>query len=522
MTVPAGDTDWLLGIDIGTGSVKALAMSLDGDQLASACVEHVMRRPRPGWAENDPEDWLRGVVTAVRQLLEQERVAPRALAGLCVVSQRDPWVLLDSAMQPLRPAISWTDQRSEPDVIDLCERFGRSFLIGHTGVLPIAGLGLPTLRWVQRNEPDIWARTARLLSPKDFVLYRLAGTDQTDVTMPSRSVMNDLAADSWSSFICGGTGIPLTRLPEIAWQPADRVATLPAAGARLLGLEVGVPVAAGGGDDQAATLGAGAFRPGDICAGTGTSSDWRIVRTSGVPDAEYARGDIARHVVDGTFIFEICMESTGSSLRWYRDTFGLGMDPRPAYEDVIRWARRVPPGADGVMFLPFVDGAKRAPWYLQGATGGFVGLASGHTRDHLARAVLEGVAFQYPATLELVAPGRPAGMPVTLVDGEAKSAFWNQIKADVMGTPVRTTASFESAAIGAAILAGQASGVFEDAAEGVKRLVRWGEVFMPDADSHHRYAAIRHEFMRVFGAVRPLYGPSQGRSAEITGPGSKS
>jgi sugar (pentulose or hexulose) kinase len=333
----------------------------------------------------------------------------------------------------------------------------------------------------------------------------------TDVTMPSRSVMNEFSTDSWSAQICDEADVPMGLLPEIAWQPADQVARLSAEAAGFLGLSAGVPIAAGGGDDQAATLGAGAFRQDDICAGTGTSSDWRIVLTSGSPDSERARGDIARHVVDGTYIFEICIESTGSSLRWFRDTFGRGVTPQPGYEDVTEWASRVPPGADGLMFLPFVDGARRAPWYLDGATGGFVGLVSGHTRGHMARAVLEGIAFQYPATLDLAAPDRPRDIPITLVDGEAKSPLWNQIKADVMGTPIRTTVSSESAAVGAAILAGQAAGVFKDAAEGVERLVRWGKVFTPDADSHRRYETIRHEFMRTFGAVRALYSDAHSR-----------
>jgi xylulokinase len=159
--------DWLLGVDIGTGSVKALAVGLDGRTLAAACVEHPMVHPRPGWAENDPDDWIRGVIRAVRQLLATDGLDGQGLVAMCLVAQRDPWVLLDGAMRPLRAAIAWTDQRSEPELASFIAQMGRSWLIERTGVLPIVGLGLPSLLWIQRHEPRLWDSARRLLSPKD-------------------------------------------------------------------------------------------------------------------------------------------------------------------------------------------------------------------------------------------------------------------------------------------------------------------------------------------------------------------
>jgi xylulokinase len=493
--------DWLLGVDIGTGSVKALAVTLDGRPLATACVEHPMHHPRPGWAENDPDDWLRGVVGAVRQIVAADGVDPQAVAAMCVVSQRDPWVLLDAADRPLRASIAWTDQRSEADLAEFAGRMGRPWLIDRTGVLPIAGLGLPTLLWIQRHDPDAWSATRRLLAPKDYVLFRLTGLVGTDLSTPARSVMNDLRTDGWSAEILAASGIAPDLLPEVIWQPWQRVAELDADAARLLGLPPGLPVAAGGGDDPSATLGAGAVDVDDLCAGTGTSSDWRLVVADGEPDTELARGDVARHVVADRYLFEVCIESTGSSLRWFRDAFGGGA----SYAELVEEASSVPPGADGLVFLPFVDGAKRAPWYLEGAAGGFLGIASGHTRAHMARALLEGVAFEYPPTLELISPGRDPDRPITLVDGEAHADAWNQIKADVTGVPIRTTAIRESAALGAAILAGQSVGAFADAAAGAQRLVGFDRVFEPDRAQHARYVELREQYQGVLDAIRPLF-----------------
>src|SRR5260221_8982111 len=254
----------LLVVDIGTCRGKAPAVPLDGRTLAAACVEHPMLHPRPGWAENDPDDWLRGVIRAVRQLLEADDVDGRGLVAMCLVSQRDPWVLLDDAMRPLRRAIAWTDQRSEPELAEFIAQMGRSWLIERTGVLPIVGLGLPSLLWIQRHEPQLWAAARRLLSPKDYVLYRLTGQAATDVTTPSRSVMNDLRTDGWSAEICGAAGVAMDLLPEVRWQPWDRIAELDAPAADLLGLPRGVPIAAGGGDDQRATLGRRAGDAGHI------------------------------------------------------------------------------------------------------------------------------------------------------------------------------------------------------------------------------------------------------------------
>jgi xylulokinase len=494
--------DWLLGIDIGTGSVKALAVARDGRPLAAACVEHPMHHPRPGWAENDPDDWLRGVVRAVRQLLVTDGVDGRGLMAMCLVSQRDPWVLLDEAMRPLRPAIAWTDQRSGAELAEFIAQKGRSWLIGRTGVLPIVGLGLSSLLWIQRHEPDVWAAARRLLSPKDYVLYRLTGQAATDVTTPSRSIMNDLRTDGWSAEICGAAGVAMDLLPEIRWRPWDQIGELGARAADLLGLPEGVPIAAGGGDDQSATLGAGAVDVDDICAGTGTSSDWRLVTAAMEPDTKLERGDLARHVVPDRYVFEVCIESTGSSLRWFRDTFAGGA----SYAELVEEAQTVPPGAEGLMFLPFVDGAKRAPWFLSGASAGFCGISSGHTRAHMSRAILEGVAFEYPPTLELIAPGRDRNRPITLVDGESHADAWNQIKADVTGVPIRTTAIRESAALGAVILAGQSVGGFADAAAGVQRLVRFDRVFEPDHERHAEYARLRGRYEDLLAAIRPTFG----------------
>ena len=476
-----------------------------------------MRRPRPGWAENDPEDWFQGVCEAVHKLVAVDGVDPGGLLGIGLVSQRDPWVILDANHRVLAPSISWTDRRTEPDLNEFYALMDRPWLIDRTGVLPIPGLGLPTLLWAQRHRSEVWRAARQLMSPKDYVLWRLTGVAGTDVSMPARSVMNDVRRDTWCPEICEAAEISIEEmLPAVGWQPWEGVAELSRGAGELLGLPAGIPIAAGGGDDPSATLGSGAIHEGDLCAGTGTSSDWRLVTSECKPDSELARGDVARHVIADSFIFEVCIESTGSSLRWFRDAFP---NHASGYVAMIEQARSIPPGADGLVFLPFVDGSNRAPWFLEGATGGFLGIVSGHTREHFIRAIIEGIAFQYPPTLELIAPDRDPNQPITLVDGEAGSELWNQIKSDVLGVPIRTTEIKESAALGAAILAGQAAGLFADAAEGVRDLVRFKRIYEPDAAEHAVYSELRADQKKTFDAVRPTYGGAM--APEPSGPAPK-
>jgi sugar (pentulose or hexulose) kinase len=210
-------------------------------------------------------------------------------------------------------------------------------------------------------------------------------------------------------------------------------------------------------------------------------------------------------VVADKYIFSVCIESTGSSLRWFRDAFPLPGAPPDSYAELVEAARDIPPGADGLVFLPFVDGSNRAPWFLEGATGGFMGIVSGHTHAHFVRALLEGIAYQYPPTLELLCPDRDPTRPITLVDGESRSDLWNQLKADVIGVPIRTAVEPASAAVGAVILAGQAAGEFKDPADGVDALVRFARIYEPDLERHQRYAELRHGYAEVFEAVRRTY-----------------
>jgi xylulokinase len=504
---PAAEGPILVGCDIGTGSVKTILASSDGTLLARSAAEHPMYHPRPGWAENDPDDWYRGLSRTIGEALAGAAVDPARVAGLGVVCQREPVVLTDAAGRPVARSVSWTDGRATAESDEVAAWFGRDWLIETTGMAPTHGMSLAHLLWFRRHRPDLWRSARQVCFAKDYVLARLTGCRTTDPTTPSRSSLLDVRRRRWSQEICGAFGIDIAMLPSIGQSPWEQVAELPAGPAAELGLRPGLPVAMGGSDDASATLGCGAIDPGQASVGTGTAANWRTVMGEFLPDHS-GRGDVSPHVVPGRYIHEVAIESTGSSLRWLRDVLGAGrpggVQAATGFDELIASAAGVACGADGLMCFPFVDGASRAPRYAAGARAAYLGMASGHTRAHLVRAMLEGIAFQYRATMSILA-GLGAAQPLGIGDGEARSPVWTQLKADVLGVPLRVPRIADLAAAGAAILAGLASGVFTSAAAGVARLVRWDRQYDPDPRRSALYAELGAEYERAYQHVAQTF-----------------
>jgi sugar (pentulose or hexulose) kinase len=489
----------LIGVDLGTTGAKAVIVEADGELLATGWVEYPMHRPHPGWAENDPNDWFDAVRSLVRQVMAASRVDPSTVSALSIVAQRDPVVLIDEHGEVLTPSISWLDRRDEDETEALYRSFGRNHLTEVTGVVPVPALTLPNLVWTKRHLPAVWARVRHVLFVKDYVAYRLTGDLGTDISTPSRSVLNDYRTNGWSAEICNAAGIPSELMPEVRYRPWEARATLTSSAAELLGLAPGTILAAGGGDDQSATLGSGVVDVGDLSAGTGTASCWRLVSARGESDPRF-RADLSAHVVPDRFLYEMTIAGTGLSLRWFRDQFGTaaGADqPVSTYDALVEEAMQVSPGAEGLCFYPYMDGS-RLPFFNEDASGVFFGIRPGHRRPHFVRAILEGIAFQYPPLLEILHEYVDELGKFTLVDGEARSPSWNAIKADVIGRPIVTTKTIEAAAAGSAILAGMAAGVYRTAGEGAAALVVAGDVYQPDPERRATYERVRERYDAIY------------------------
>jgi xylulokinase len=446
-----------------------------------------MHRPGPGWAENDPKDWLRAAALAVPELLMRGGIAARDVAAVCIVSQRDIVALIDAGGAPLGRCIHWSDRRDPEETEQLFDRLGRDRLLAVSGTDPIPGLVLPNLVWTAAHQPDLLARARAALGPKDYLAYRLTGEIATDRSTPTRSLLNDWRREDWSEELCAEVGIPRALLPEVRYDAWDVRAELDERAA-LIGLAPGTLLAAGGGDDPSAALGCGVIEPGELSIGSSSSTSWRVVATRPSVTAGSPLG-VLPHVVPGRYLHEMVAVGTGTSLRWFRDALRAGA----SYDDLLAEAADVAPGAEGLLFYPYVEGST-VPYDDDRVRASFLGIAPHHGRGHLVRAIAEGVSYQYPPMLDIVRRAGHEVGAITISDGEARSRVWNQIKADVMGRPLRVAAVPEAPAVGAAILAGMAAGVFATAEAGVAALTSPPQTVAPDAAAHAAYASHRRRW----------------------------
>jgi xylulokinase len=459
----------LVGLDVGTTGVKAVAISPDGRVLASTSEEYDLSTPRPGWAEQDPEDWWR----AARGCLERLPAGPVGLSG-----QMHGLVVLDAEDRVLRPAILWNDQRTAEECAEIEARVGLERLIELTGNRALTGFTAPKLLWLRRHEPDTYARIRHVFLPKDYVRLRLTGERAIDAADASGTLLFDVAGRRWSEEVCSALEVPLEWLPTV--HESTEIA--------------------GAGDQAAAALGVGIASPGPVSVVLGTSGVVFAVLPAYAPDAQ-ARVHVFCHAVPGTWHAMGVMLSAAGSLAWLRRA--VGADYGVLDEEAARWA----PGTEGLLFAPYLAG-ERTPHADPDARGAFTGLSLRHDRGALARATLEGVAYGLRDSLELlrglgVRPevGRASG-------GGAKSDLWLRIVASVLGLPLERTESEEGSAFGAALLAGVRAGVFEDAADAVARCVRVRDRVEPDPDWSATYEHGYDRYRLLYPTLRPLEEPT--------------
>jgi xylulokinase len=449
-------TQPLIGIDVGTSGVKAIALSTDGEILATADESYPLSTPHPGFAEQDPEDWWRAAEACLERLPE----GPVGYSG-----QMHGLVTLGADEQVLRPAILWNDQRTAAECAEIETRVGLERLIELTGNRALTGFTAPKLLWLRRHEPETYARIRHVLLPKDYVRLRLTGEHAIDAADASGTLLFDVAGRRWSEEVCEALEVPPGWLPP-AYESTE---------------------IAGAGDQAAAALGMGITAPGPVSVVLGTSGVVFAALPAYAPDAE-ARVHVFCHAVPGTWHAMGVMLSAAGSAAWLRQALGAELQTLDA--EAAAWE----PGVEGLLFAPYLAG-ERTPHADANARGAFTGLSVRHDRGALWRAMLEGVAYGLRDSLELlralgVQPevGRVSG-------GGARSELWLRIVSAVLGLPLERTVSEEGSAFGAALLAGVRAGVFADAGDAVARCVRVRDRLEPDpgwaAAYEHGYARYR-------------------------------
>jgi xylulokinase len=488
----------LLGIDVGTGGSRALLVDERGRVVASATVEHEpFASPQTGWAEQDARDWWRASERAVREVLSADGVRAEDVACVGLTGQMHGAVLLDESDEPLRPSIIWCDVRTHEQCRALTERVGAERLIQLVSNPALEGFTLPKMLWVREREPEVWGRVRSVLLPKDYVRLRLTGEKATDVADASGTLLFDVSKRRWSDEMLELAGIDRGLLPR-AYESQEVTGRVSAEGAKATGLREGTPVVAGAGDQAAGAVGMGIVRPGAVSATIGTSG---VVFAATDRPALDPRGRVHTfcHAVPERWHVMGVTQGAGLSLRWFRDQFGAGKDDgRDPYERLGEEAAAVAPGADGVLWAPYLMG-ERTPHLDPHARAALVGLNASHRRAHVVRAILEGVAFSLRDTFTIF---EEMGVPVESIrlgGGGARSRVWRQIQADVYGREVELVEADEGAAYGAALLAGVGGGAWGSVDEACAAAVRVRETTPPDAGG----ARVMDERYKIFRAIYP-------------------
>ncbi len=489
----------LIGSDIGTSSAKTVAVDTAGRVLAVAAQEYAVDTPRPGWAEQSPELWMQAVVNTMRRAVTLAGVAPESVQAIGLSGQMHGTVCLGARGDALRPAIIWADQRAAAQVADVYRRIGRVQLAAWTANPLATGFMLATWLWLREHEPQTEQATAYFLLPKDYVRYRLTGEIGTELSDAASTLLFDTAGRRWSAPLLDALGLDAGRLPPV--HPSVAVAGgLCAEMAAVTGLLPGTPVIQGGSDQALQALGHGVIAPGVMSSTIGTGG--QVFAPTAHPAADPdLRLHCFCHVLPDMWHFESAMLAAGLSLKWLRDT----LLPEMTYQDLADAAQTVPPGAEGLFFLPYLAG-ERTPHMDPQARGGFVGLTLRHTRAALARAVMEGVVFGMRQGIDLMRALGVRAERIVASGGAAQHPLWLQLQADCFAVPIYRTATVEAAATGAALLAGVGVGLYADAAEAVRRAVRW----LPDAvepipANVARYAALLPVFSQLYPALRPFF-----------------
>ena len=487
---------YVLGIDVGTTALKAVALERERGIVAQAGLPHELYSLHSGWAEEDPERWWTTTVEAIRQLLDV--IPARSIEAIGVSGMVPAMVILDAAGKPLRRSIQQNDARAVLEIEELRVAVDIDEFFRITGCVPNQQSIDTKWRWLQRHEPHVIERAAHLCGSYDFIVSRLTGHYSLEENWAAESGLYDVTHHRWHQPYLAHAGINPALLPPVH-QPVEIVAGVSQAVADMTGLVAGTPVVAGSADHVAAALAAGLTQSGDILLKFGGAGDILYCDTRPDPDPHFF---FDYHDIPGLTLINGCMASSGSLVKWFSNQLANGASP----QELDREAQSIEPGAGGVIALPYFLGEK-TPIFDPSARGVFAGVMLHHTRAHLYRAILEAVCYGFAHHLALL---REAGRPVRRVvaaDGGSSSALWMQIAADVLNLPVQVVAGEAASALGAAYVAAMGAGMFADW-HTIARFISQGPIYHPQSAHVARY-------QKGFALYRELYARLQSYLPEL-------
>ncbi len=499
---------YLLGIDLGTSGTKTVLFRQNGEVVASATVEYPMSQPQNGWAEQEPSDWWNAAVITLDKVVHESGVNPEDIAALGISGQMHGMVLLDENGEVLRPSIIWCDQRTGKECEEITEIIGAERLIEITANPALTGFTAGKIRWVQKHQPEIWAKVRHILLPKDYVRYKLTGDYATEVSDASGMQLLDVPNRCWSDEMLEKLEIKKEYLGKV-YESVDVTGHINAEAAALTGLSEKTLVVGGAGDNAAAAVGTGVVVDG---------SAFTTIGTSGVVFAHTDKLAIDPHgrvhtfccAVPGAWHVMGVTQAAGLSLKWFRDNFcsaekavadNMCVDP---YDLMNREAALSPIGANRLFYLPYLMG-ERTPHLDPDCRGVFFGLSAMHTKRDLIRAVMEGVTYSLRDCLGVLEEMGVKPERMLACGGGGRSELWRQMLADVFGCDVCTTHSKEGPALGVAILAGVGAGLYPSVREACESMIHIGLTQNPIEENKPAYADCYEQYRALYPCMRDAF-----------------
>ena len=494
----------IIAIDAGTTGVRSMLFTVSGTVLAKAYEEFDSLFPSPSWVEQEAPNWWTSACKTIQRCLKSVPFSPDEVIAVSVTNQRETVVPLDAEKRPLRHAIVWQDRRTVAQCDWIRENISAETIYTITGLTIDPYFTAPKILWIKEHQPDIFGNTDQFMLVHDFIIHRLTDNTVTDFSNASRTMLFDLKSGNWSKKLLDAFEIPSEKLPKPV-PSGTKVGEVTPQAAKISGLIEGTPVIAGGGDQQCAALGVGVVCEGMIKSTTGTGT-FILAHSDKIRLDTKRRVLCSRHVVEDAFVVEASMFTTGSVLRWFRDQFGRDeciaaeekeVDP---YEVLVDEAAQIPAGSEGVFHIPHLVGAG-APYWNPHARGVFAGLALGHTRHHLIRAILEGVSYEIRTNLDVMRDLNLPASEVRVTGGAARSEVWMQIQADVLGIPIIRTELEEATALGAAILACKGVGIFKSVTEAVEQMIHEKPQLIPNPENSSIYDTGFERYKKLYKAI---------------------
>lgn len=487
---------YVLGLDVGTSGLKGILLNKEGKIVESVSSDYDLYIPEKGYSEQNPEDWYTASINVMKELVEKVPEMATELEGISFSGQMHSLVLLDDAGDVLRNAILWNDVRTTAQCEEITERLGDD-LISITKNKALEGFTLPKILWVQQNEPEIWEKVSHIVLPKDYLGYRLTGNLQMEYSDAAGTLLLDIEKKEWSQRILDEFKIDSSVCPPLS-NSTDNIGNLSNKIASKVGIEVNVPVFPGGADNPAAAIGAGIVRPNQGMASIGTSGVFLAYEE----EVKDYGGNLHffNHTIPNQFYSMGVTLAAGNSLTWFKNQFA----PEESFDELLKDINTIDPGSNGLLFAPYITG-ERTPYTDSEIRGTFLGMDITHTRDHFARAVLEGITFSLRDSQELMRKhSKKDFKQIVSVGGGASNKDWLQMQADIFNTPIVTLETEQGPAMGACMVAAVGAGWFDDFETATEAFVNYKDEIQPNAEAVKKYDEIYEIYREVYPTIKDI------------------